>query len=177
MALCFVLLVTAVLLMSSALRMGTEPLGFHPEGAVATHITLPMPAYAAPAQRIRFYNALLERLETVPRVLNAALADDFSFFSGGDSQYLETRRRLHNSGNEIHDVSDITISARFFDVLKIALRRGRAFDSRDSQDSQVVAIVSESLVREYFPDDDPLGQQIRLFRATRAHRGLRLLAS
>lgn len=66
MALSFVLLVTAVLLMSSALRMGSEPLGFHPEGAIATRIMLPMPAYAAPAQRMHFYNALLEKLEGLP---------------------------------------------------------------------------------------------------------------
>ena len=167
MAFSFVLLVTAVLLMSSALRMRSEPLGFRPEGATAMRIMLPMPAYAAPGQRIRFFNALLEKLQSLPGVVNAALADDFSFFDSGDSEYLEIPGRVLPPGAEIHDVNDVTISPGFFDVLEIPLRRGRQFDSQDSQDSPPVAIVSEALVREYFPAGDPLGQQIRLAQGDR----------
>lgn len=66
------------------------------------------------------------------------------------------------SGSEVHDVGADAVSPRFFDVLKIPLRRGRAFDGRDRENSAAVALVNEDLVREYFPGRDPLGEQIRI---------------
>src|SRR6185295_11184422 len=72
MALSFVLLVGAGLLMTSVLRMGSEPLGFDPEGVFRLGVTLPAPRYADVAQRTRFYDDLLTKLENLPGVATVA---------------------------------------------------------------------------------------------------------
>jgi putative ABC transport system permease protein len=58
------------------------------------------------------------------------------------------------------------VSADYFRVLEITLQRGRHFDSRDREDSQPVAIVSEALVCEYFRDENPIGKQIKVEEPT-----------
>ena len=159
MALSFLLLTGAGLLMASAFRMGSEPLGFNPKGVLATRVGLPVSRFPNDAARLRAYDHLLERLEHLPGVAGAVLASKIPPDAGGN-QTLEVQGR--GTAAEVHDVGADAVSPEFFDVLNIPLRRGRAFDMRDREHSQPVAIVNEVLVREYFPHTDPLGRQIRI---------------
>jgi predicted permease len=56
------------------------------------------------------------------------------------------------------------VSPGYFEVFKIPLRRGRLFTERDGVGSPPVVIISESLARQFFPDGEPLGQQLVLGR-------------
>jgi predicted permease len=159
MALSFMLLMGAGLLMTSALRMSCEPLGFNPDRVVGTRVALPVFRYSTDAQRIQVYDRLLERLERVPGVARVTLASKIPPEAGGN-QNLEFKGRPVAS--EIHDVGADAVSPGFFDVLNIPLRRGRAFDTQDRESSQPVAIINEALAHEYFPNTEPLGQQIRI---------------
>ncbi len=160
MALSFVLLIGAGLLMTSALRMGSEPLGFNFDRVVTTRLPLPAFRYSTDAQRMLACDRLLERLERMPGAIGVTLASKVPPEAGGN-QVLEVQGRPA-ADREIHDVGADAISPGFFDVLKIPLRQGRAFNSRDRENSAPVAIVNEALAREYFPSADPLGQHIRL---------------
>ncbi len=55
-----------------------------------------------------------------------------------------------------------TATAGFFEAMDIPLLAGRTFDSTDRPETPRVAIVSESMVEQYFPDEDPLGQRIKV---------------
>ena len=165
MALSFLLLIGAGLLMSSALRMGSEPLGFRPDRVVDTRVMLPAFRYATDAQRTLAYDRLLERLEHLPGAARVTLTSKLPPEAGGN-QVLEVQGRPVAQGSEIHDVGADAISPGFFDVLSIPVRRGRVFNSQDRETSPPVAIVNEALAREYFRDTDPLGQQIRLAGGT-----------
>jgi putative ABC transport system permease protein len=156
MALSFALLTGAGLLMTSALRMGSEPLGFDPDHLLATRVTMPRYRYPNDSQRLRAYDQLLDRLPA-----GAVLASKIPPDAGGN-QILEVQGRPVTPGSEAHDVGADAVSPGFFDVLKIPLRRGRPFDGRDREKSQPVAIVNDALAREYFPHTGPLGQQIRI---------------
>jgi putative ABC transport system permease protein len=158
----FLLLIGAVLLMSSALRLGSEPLGFHPDGVTATGFTLPAARYEDPIQSSLFYESLLMRLERLPGVSAAALAGAFPPYRTNASSSIEILGNPAAPGREIEDVDQDVVSPRFFEVVGTPLLRGRAFDSRDQRGSQPVAIVNQALAEEYFPGRDPLGQQIRL---------------
>ena len=83
MGVSFLLLVGAVLLMSSALRLGSEPLGFNPDRVIATDFNLPPGRYSDPAQSKLFYDALLTRLGRLPGVTDAALAGAFPPYRAG----------------------------------------------------------------------------------------------
>jgi putative ABC transport system permease protein len=161
MALSFVLLVGAGLLMTSVLRMGSEPLGFDSEGVFRFGITLPTPRYADQAQRTRFYDELLTRLENLPGVETVAFGQ-FPPFNGGGEGQLEIQGRT-TAGTPVSDVDDGTVSPRYFELLRTPLLRGRPFDARDRLESPRVTIVSQAIVDEYFPNREPLGQQIRVF--------------
>jgi len=161
MALSFMLLMGAGLLMASALRMGSVPLGFNPDRVLAARVALPVFRYSADAQRMRAYDQLLEHLERLPGAAGVALASKVPPEAGGN-QTLEVQGRPVAAGSEVHDVGADAVSPGFFDVLSIPLRRGRSFDARDREKSQPVTIVNEALVREYFPNADPLGHQIRI---------------
>ncbi len=160
MAMSFLLLIGAGLLMTSALRMGGEQLGFHPDGVLTTRVSLPVFHYSTEAQRLLAYDRLLERLESLPGV-TAALASKVPPEAGGN-QAIEIQGRPVAKGNEIHDTGADAVSPGFFDVLNIAIRSGRSFTAQDRDHSPPVAIVNEALAREYFSHDDPMGQQIRL---------------
>jgi len=160
-ALSYMLLTGAALLMTSAFRMGSEHLGFNPDGVLATSVSLPAFRYSTDARRMRTWDQLLERLERVPRAAGVALASKIPPNAGGN-QVLEIQGWPVAAGGEIHDVGADAVSPGFFDVLGIALRRGRFFGVQDRETSQPVAIVNESLSRKYFPDGDPVGRQIRI---------------
>jgi putative ABC transport system permease protein len=146
--------------MGSALRMGSEPLGFNPDRLVSAVTNLPLPRYADTSRRVQFYDALLARIHGLPGVAGA-LTSKIPPNAGGN-QTIEIWGRPAPPELARHDVGADAVSSAFFEVLGIPLRRGRTFDSRDRPDSQPVAVVNEALVREYFPDADPIGQQLRV---------------
>jgi putative ABC transport system permease protein len=154
MAFSFLLLTAAGLLMTSALRMGSEPLGFNPSQLLATRVSLPATRYSTDQQRIEFYRRLLA-------ISGIAIASKIPPEAGGN-QVVEIQGRSVSSGAEVHGVGADAVSPEFFDLLSIPLRRGRAFGTQDRRDSQPVAIVNESFAQRYFPDTSALGRQVRL---------------
>jgi putative ABC transport system permease protein len=62
---------------------------------------------------------------------------------------------------EVRVAENQVISPNYFSTMRVALRDGRAFSERDGADSQAVAIVSENLVRRYWPGSTALGRKIR----------------
>jgi putative ABC transport system permease protein len=161
MALSFLLLTAAGLFMTSALRMGSEPLGFNPSQVLATRVSLPVSRYSTDPQRIEFYNQLLERLKNSPGAAGVSISSKIPPEAGGN-QVVEIQGLSVASGAEVHGVGADAVSPDFFPVLSIPLRSGRAFGTQDRPDSQPVAIVNESFAQKYFPDTSPLGRQIRL---------------
>lgn len=84
MALSFMLLIGASLFMTSALRMGSEPLGFNPDRLLATRVSLPVSRYGTDAQRAQVYDRLLERLQRIPGAARVALASKVPPEAGGN---------------------------------------------------------------------------------------------
>ena len=165
MALSFTLLVGASLFLTSALRMGSESLGFNPDRVLAARVGLPAfatrPIPSACASAIACSSAC----HGIPGATGVTLASKLPPNAGGN-QVLEVQGRPVPKGSEIHDAGADAVSPGFFDVLNIPLRDGRVFDDRDRENSQPVAIVNEDLARKYFPNTDPLGEQLRLAGGT-----------
>ncbi len=155
MAVSFLLLTGAGLLIGSALHMYDAPLGFQPDGVLVATLDLPPSRYADTKARQRLYDQLLDRLP------GAALASRVPPDWGG-TQTLQVAQHPVPEGTAPHDVGAETVSPGYFGLLRIPLRSGRMFDARDRETAQAVAIVNEALVKEYFPDSNPLGAQVRI---------------
>jgi predicted permease len=163
MGLSFLLLMGAGLLLASALRMGSEPLGFNPDRLFETRTMLPIPRYRDAARRARFYDAVLERLRDTPGVGGAALTSALPPYPGNiATDAIEIQGRSVPEGFELHDVGVNSAGPGFFSVLGMPLLEGRSFATSDRGTSEPVAIINQALRNEYFPRTNPLGRQIRL---------------
>jgi predicted permease len=165
MTISVVLLAGAGLLMSSVLRINSEPLGFDPHRVYATSKSLPNARYAKPDEKIRFYDALVERLTRLPGVAGVALGSTLPPDGGGGMNLEIDGGTSDSKGPARRGAGNIrkeAVTGGYFNVLKVPLRRGRDFDATDREKSLAVAIVNDALVREYFPARDSVGQRIRL---------------
>lgn len=163
MGVSLLLLAAAALLLASALRMGSANLGFDPHGVLQGRISLPAPQYSDPAKRNRFFDDLLDRVNALHGVRQAALGSSLPPYIGGGGQ-LEIRGRK-TPDHASYDTGEASVSLAYFDVLKTPVLRGRRFDARDRGDAEPVAIVNQALVDKYFPDGDAIGGQVRVAQA------------
>ena len=168
MGLSFVLLIGAGLLLRSALRMGSEPLGFNPDRLFNTHTILPASRYGTSAKRLQFYDAWLERVNRLPGVAGAALTSGVPPQAYGGSSALEILGQPVPDNRRRLDVGQQVVGPNFFELLEVPLRRGRAFNANDRAETPPVAVINEALAREYFPTGDPLGKQVRIVQQDHA---------
>jgi putative ABC transport system permease protein len=158
-AIALVLLAGAGLLMRSFVRLqGVDP-GFNPRDAVMTGVFLPRALYAGPARYAAFAQQSLDRIAAVPGVEAVAVAGNIPFTDPAPRSFsIEGRPPATGLPVAHHSI----VSPDYFRAMGIPLRRGRAFDARDSGDAPRVAIINEAVARRFFPDDDPLGKRLRL---------------
>jgi predicted permease len=108
-------------------------------------------------RREAFYPALLDRLQRLPGVTSAALADR----SPIDSSTQERRLEVPGFPLQRRGASAVAVTPAYFDAFGIALIRGRLFDDGD-RSGATVAIANESMAKFYFGDADPIGRTILL---------------
>jgi predicted permease len=162
-ALTLVLLVGAGLLIKSFLKVLEIDPGFRTENAVAMEIFLnnepmEMPANNEPAQRrARFYQQTLAGLAVLPGVTSAGGVNGLPMVGGGnDGEFLIDNNPARKGYGEFR-----VASPGYFKAMGIRLLRGRLFDQSDGPETQQVALISESLARQYWPNDDPLDKTIQ----------------
>jgi putative ABC transport system permease protein len=155
-----VLLWGAGLLMQSVLRMEDANLGFDPRGVLAGSVTLPRGRYPGAQERLRFLEQLEQRIGSLARAEDVALASRLAPYGGGN-QIVEVAGRAAQ-GAEAHDAGGIASSPSYFRVMRVPLLRGRSFEATDRADTEPVAIVNRALAQTYFAGADPIGQRIRL---------------
>ncbi len=170
-ALSLLLLISAGLLLRSLLALRNLPLGFIPDNVVTTAIFLPQTnggmvgqsgKYAGKDISQVFYQPLLERLSHIPGVGSAALTTILplspNFQSGGSFQIVGRPKDPANKPV----ASMRAVSPSYFSTLGIRLLRGRLFSDGDGPQGSAAAVVNQALVRKYFHDENPLGQQLKI---------------
>jgi predicted permease len=157
-----VLLVSAGLLIRALHAVQAIDPGFRPDGVLTLRTPLPTPQYAAVAPRDAFYSRVLSDVRALPGVTSAAY---ISFLPMGRMRggifpvSISGRPPVIRAENEVAFLRYVTPG--FFATLGIPVKRGRDVAESDSQDRQLVAVVSESFVRRYFPDVDPIGRHFQ----------------
>ena len=175
-ALTLLLLVSAGLLVRSFQELLAVNPGFQTENAVAMTVSRPTPRDPAESRRLaQFYHELLERIATIPSAMAVGGTSSLPLTgSGGDGTFIiedgapppttiaefsQQIASLAGSGRTGTASFRVT-SAGYFSAMGIPLLRGRLFQESDGPDSQHVAVVSESLVRRFWPNGQPIGKQI-----------------
>jgi predicted permease len=135
-------------------------LGYDPHQVIIASINLPENSYAAWADRSTFYERLRNRMADVPQVESVALAA----FSGipprsGQRSVVEVPGR-GMTGDEAPILQ--RISAHYFATMKIPLVRGRVWSDSENAGTPHVAVVNQTMAREFWPDESAIGRRVRM---------------
>ncbi|HXI39911.1 MAG TPA: ABC transporter permease [Bryobacteraceae bacterium] len=163
-ALCLVLLIGAGLFVRSLRKLVSVDTGFQREGVLLGSLHPARAGYRDTALA-NFYRQLLERVSALPGVSSASLSVYPPLTGGGGTFFgaagvlVDGRRAPQNTQGYVY--LNI-VSPHFFETLRTPLVAGRDFGPQDHERAPRVAIVSEALVRHYFPDGSPLGRHIQI---------------
>jgi predicted permease len=155
-----VLLVSAGLLLKSYMRLRSNDLGCATDNILTMHFTLPEAQYSKPAQRMTFFDDLLTRVRALPGVQAAGLvrAVPGEGYFGDAGIAVAEHPPLPQGQSQIALVR--WADPGYFAAIKIPLLRGRTFGSDQRLDAAHELIVSAEFVRQYFPNEDPIGKHL-----------------
>ena len=154
------LLISAGLLIRALWRVQSVNPGFVTADVLAIQTPVPWPRYAPTARRVDFYNRVLSETRALPGVTNAAFISFVPMAMGGGIWPITIHGAPATPADSEQSVTGSLrfVTPDFFATLGIPLRRGRDVRESDTVASQMVAVVSESFVRRYWPDNDPIGR-------------------
>jgi putative ABC transport system permease protein len=159
-ALSFILLSGAGLLIRSFSTLLESNPGFDPKRVLTFELSLQRPRYAKREEINRFHLDLLARLKAIPGVESASVLNELpGRESSWQNDILPQGHRRLNPGEEIN-VDWGIISPDYFKTLRIPIKQGRDFTSQEVASGASVLIVDEQLARKFWPNGDALGKYI-----------------
>jgi putative ABC transport system permease protein len=162
-AVAFVLVVGAALLIRTLVTLQHVDMGFTPDHVLTAAVAPPRTQYRDPAALRQLYGRLLERASTIPGVRAAALTNMLPL-SGGDfnlSFAIEGRARVATPGAEPVAGARI-VSPSYVSTMGVRLVQGRDLSPLDTENAPGAALVNETMARRYWPNASPLGARILL---------------
>ena len=156
-----VLLVTSGLLIRAMLRIqGTDP-GFRPNRVLTLHTPVTGPRYQKTVPRCAFYKRVLDDVRALPGVQSAAYTTSLPMvWRGGIWTITVNGQKPVNPSSQRASLR--FVSPDFFKTLAIPMRLGRDVAESDVLTSPMVALVSQSFVDQYWPNQDPLGKRFNI---------------
>jgi len=161
LALGLVLLAATGMLLKSLSRIGEVNPGFQPHGVMTAALALPQTRYDKPEKQIAFFRSVLDRLSSAPGIIAAGAGYPVPFTGSNDSASFRIEGRAVPPGDPGPWGDVRYVSPGYFTALGIPLLKGRLFNDADRRGSQAVAIIDENMARQYWPNDDPIGKEIR----------------
>ena len=159
-ALAMVLLVAAGLLLRSFSKLTSVSPGFDVRHIVKADISLPQFQYSTPQQWTAFSDELLARIQAEPGLQDSAVAVPRPIADGCVNLAFDIVGTPPLSAGASRTASYVSVSPDYFRVMGIPLLSGRFFDRRDILSSPRVTLISKTMARLYFPNQDPLGKQL-----------------
>jgi putative ABC transport system permease protein len=158
-ALAIVLLVGAGLLIRSFAKLLDVDPGYRAENLLTARIALP-PRYSDNSQRAQFYERILQRIAALPGVTAVGATSHLPLTVYNMGAQLRVEGRQPQEGENPPSAPVARVNPDYFRTMGIALRAGRLINDSDTQDAPSVALLSETLARRLFPDEDPLGKRL-----------------
>ena len=160
-ALSLVLLIGAGLMIQTFLRLQRVDPGFRPDDLLTARVTVSPRKFPTPESRWRFYQQLQERLDTLPGVRSSSAISNLplavGFFTGPYAYDAATEESWGTLSADF-----LTALPNYFSTMGTRLTAGRDFDYLDSQDDRLAVIVDESLARQAWPGENPIGKRVKI---------------
>ena len=159
-SLSLVLLAGAGLLIRSFLRLSSVDPGFNSHNLLMTRIDLPRTKDSKDAQFVDFFQHLLEQIRDVPGVRAATTDNSFPLtgMTPGTSFNIVGKPAPPAGQDRVTEVQ--MVGSDYFHTMGIPVLRGRTFTDREETLMSHVVVISEQLARQFFPNENPLGQKL-----------------
>ena len=162
LALAVVLLVGAGLTLRSLARLWSMNRGLNPQNVLSFDLAFPPSVLNEPPDQVRqMLRRLPDTIAQIPGVEAASLTDASKPLSDDWEEHFRIEGRPRPPTiTEMPETLLYIVSPNYLRVMGIPLLRGRFFTSEDSGQSRRVGAIDEDFAREYFPNQDPIGQHI-----------------
>jgi putative ABC transport system permease protein len=164
-AMSFVLLVGAGLLIKSFIHLREVKPGLNAESVLTMRVAAPPGKFREDAQRAQFFQQVIERVQSIPGVQATGMilslplgADAFNVWRG----YIPEGRPA--TREEAGDAAYLPASPDYFRALQIPLIAGRNFTNQDTENMPRVVIINETMARKAWPGQSPIGKHITIWR-------------
>lgn len=161
-ALSLILLIGAGLMIRSFQNLrGVNP-GFDSHNVLTMSAMVSRSKFSGPAPMIRFFDNVLQRVRSLPGVESAAVIDDLPLNDEGSHQPIAIEGRPVLPASEQPEVDVRLISPGYMRALHIPTLQGRDISDADVAGRPAVVLISESMARQFWPGEDPLGKRLTL---------------
>jgi len=164
-ALSFVLLAGAGLLIKSFLNLRQTNPGFNADNVLVMRLVLLWPKYKEAEPRVQAYKQVIDSVKAIPGVQSAGAVLSLPLkgdtFALGRSVIREGRPM---TPEEAVNARHLTVTGDYFQTLQIPLKSGRLFTDQDNSQSPKVVIISEKMARELWPNENPIGRRFAIWR-------------
>jgi len=162
-ALAIVLLAGAGLMIRSLDRLMGIDTGFNATNVLTLRLNVPpdqVPRDSLPG----FYDELLSRVQALPGVTQAALADCPPLAGGCNGTIIAFPDRPATPPGDAPSIGVHWVTPEWFGTMGVPLKRGRLFTDADRVGTQKVILISEAAARKYWPGEDPIGKRAAVFQ-------------
>ncbi|MBA3762602.1 MAG: ABC transporter permease, partial [Chthoniobacterales bacterium] len=160
-AISFVLLIGAGLLINSFLHLRNLDPGFRADHLLTMKVVLPELKYPDKQRRAPFYEEVLRRVRSLPGVESVAFGGNLPFTYNGDSIFISIEGRPDPAPDQQVDVVTRVVSPGYFHTMGIPLVQGRDFDEQDKVDSTQLVVITQKTARHFWPGENPIGKRLK----------------
>ncbi|HYK42925.1 MAG TPA: ABC transporter permease [Thermoanaerobaculia bacterium] len=158
--LAFLLLIGSGLLLASFARLSKVPLGFEADHVLVASLVLPESRYSTREPQSRAFTAIVDRLRRLPGVAHAGSIIGAPLERGGIGGRIRIEGRPEWRANERRSARSRPVTGDYFQAMRLPVLQGRPITDADRETTQPVAVVNEAFVRQFFPNESPLGHRI-----------------
>jgi putative ABC transport system permease protein len=169
-ALCFVLLVGAGLLIRSFDKLQTLDIGFDPTDATLVAVNMAGVQRSQDNQGpVNFVKQVAEKYRVLPGVKNVGVTHTMPQIGDWVLTFLIDGRPAPADGEE-PNCNYYSVTPEYFPAMRVRLLRGRYFTEQDTSTSTKVGLISESFAKKYFPLEDPIGKRVSVSNGPTSYR-------
>ena len=161
-ALSLILLIGAGLMVRSFENLRQVSPGFESQGVLTATAAISRDKFPQPALESNFVREVLERVRALPGTVTAGAVDDIPLGMNGSHQPIAIEGRPVVPMSEQPEVDVSIITPGYTSALRIPVLRGRDFDDTDTSGRPATILISQSLARQFWPNEDPIGKHITL---------------
>jgi putative ABC transport system permease protein len=159
-ALALTLLTGAGLLIKSLSLLQEVNPGFDSSNLLTFNVAIPSAKYRSDTAAIQFWDRAIEAVTAVPGVKSAGITSTMPFTNNWSTGSFSVEGYQPPPGKPGPWGDQRTVSPGFFTTLKVPLIKGRTFTEQDGMVGPQVVIVDEEMVKQYWPNADPIGKRL-----------------